>query len=78
MNTSLTRIPSQCGSVIVVWRSYMYISLTKYSLNCHLQLVDLNRLIKESNPELPFQSVFTFMRETWNEVSSLIHISTVI
>lgn len=61
MNTSQIRIPSQCGSAIVVQRSYMYIPLTKYCLNCHLQVVDLNHLIEGSNPELLFLAVFTFM-----------------
>lgn len=61
MNTSQIRIPSQCGSAVVAWRSYMCIPLAKYCFNCHLQVVDLNHLIEGSNPELPFQAVFIFM-----------------
>lgn len=53
----------------------IYRSLTKYCLNCHLQVVDLYHLIRGSNPELPFQAVFTFMSETWNEFSSDSYIS---
>lgn len=53
-------------------------SLTKYCLNCHLQIVDLNHLIRGSNTELPFLAVFGFMREPWNEFSFLIHILIVI
>lgn len=62
INTSQIRITTQCRSAIVVWRSYVCISLTKCCLNYRLQVTDLSHLVKWSNWQL------------WIIVSGFMHI----